>query len=119
MKIVQKILQYMIVILILIAIFMGSLLLSSLIPSKWMEGNIKKSAQTMKTIGEKEIIDMGYRKEVLFIFTDALMINTAYSVDSTDPLASSLLARRDYLPRTNYTSTYRYSRRTSFASSFL
>ncbi len=98
MKLTQKILQYIIVILILLAIFLGSLVVTSLIPSSWMEENVKKSAEDMKEIGEKEIVDMGYKKEVLFIFTDALMVNTAYSVDSSDPLASSLLARRDYLP---------------------
>ena len=98
MKLAQKILQYVIVILILLAIFLGSLVVTSLIPSSWMGENVKKSAEDMKEIGEKEIVDMGYKKEVLFIFTDALMVNTAYSVDSTHPLESSLLARRDYLP---------------------
>ena len=98
MKVIQKILQYVIVILILLAIFLGSLVLTSLIPSDWMKENVKKSAQDMKAIGEKDVVDMGYKKEVLFIFTDALMVNTAYSVDNAHPLESSLLARRDYLP---------------------
>lgn len=98
MKVVQKILQYIIVFLILIAVFMGSLVITSLIPSKWMEENVKESADFLKKIGEKEILYIGNKREDLFLFTDALMINTAYSVDSTHPMESSILARRDYLP---------------------
>ena len=55
MKVVQKILQYIIVFLILIAVFMGSLVITSLIPSKWMEENVKESADFLKKIGEKWI----------------------------------------------------------------
>ena len=31
-------------------------------------------------------------------YTDALMINTAYSIDSSTPLYSAFVARKNYIP---------------------
>ena len=48
--------------------------------------------------GEKKTIDLGYKEENLFYFTDAIMINTAYSIDSKHPVKSMLLDRKNYIP---------------------
>ena len=39
-----------------------------------------------------------YKEEEIFLFTDALMLNTAYSIDSEKPIESALLARKNYIP---------------------
>ena len=82
----------------LIIIFILSLLLTSLIPSKYIENNVRKSSEILIKEGEREIIDLGYKYESLFHFTDALMINTAYSIDSNHPYYSFMMARKNYIP---------------------
>lgn len=72
--------------------------LSSLIPSSALENNVKKSSEILANIGEKEIYDLKYKEENIFTFTDALMINTAYSIDYRHPMESFLLARKNYIP---------------------
>ena len=91
-------LKYILVFVILICIYLITLTLSGLIPSKWMKDNVTKSSEVLYEEGEKKIIDLGYKQESIFLFTDALMINTAYSVDSHTPLESSMLARKNYIP---------------------
>ena len=82
----------------LIIIFVLTLLLTSLIPSRYLENNVRKSSEILIKEGEREIIDLGYKQESLFHFTDALMINTAYSVDSNHPYYSFMMARKNYIP---------------------
>ena len=91
-------LKYILVFIILICIYLITLTLSGLTPSEWMKDNVTKSSEVLYEEGEKKFIDLGYKEESIFLFTDALMINTAYSVDSSTPLASSLLARKNYIP---------------------
>lgn len=96
------IIQYILVFIILISIYIGTLIMSGLIPQKTLEKNVIKSSEILHNEGEKESenkrIDLGYKKEHIFLFTEALMINTAYSVDSNSPLESSMLARKNYIP---------------------
>ena len=75
-------LKYILVFIILICIYLITLTLSGLIPSEWMKDNVTKSSEVLYEEGEKKFIDLGYKEESIFLFTDALMINTAYSVDS-------------------------------------
>lgn len=91
-------LKYILVFIILICIYLITLTLSGLIPSEWMKDDVTKSSEVLNEEGEKKFIDLGYKQESVFLFTDALMINTAYSVDSNTPLASSMLARKNYIP---------------------
>ena len=83
---------------ILISTYMILLILVNKIPSSSMENNIKKSADILLEQGERYTIDLGYKEESIFSFTDALMLNMAYSVDSNHPIDSMLLSRKDYIP---------------------
>lgn len=74
------------------------MLVTSLIPSKQLEKHVTESSEVLLKEGERKIIDLGYKEESIFTFTDALMINIAYSVDSSDPITSMLLARKNYIP---------------------
>ena len=97
-KVLKTLLMYIFVFIILIGIYMGTMILSSLIPSSLMEDNVRKSSEVLLKEGEKVTFDLKYKKSYIFTFTDALMINTAYSVDSKHPVESFLLARKNYVP---------------------
>lgn len=99
-KLIKNILECIILYLILIVVFMLSLKIVCSIPSSAMYENVKKSADTMLCEGNRKIIYIPYRGSELQFdnFTDALMINTAYSVDSTEPMTSALLAKKNYIP---------------------
>ena len=90
--------KYVLVFIILICVYMLSLIGTSLIPSNWMKDNVVKSSEILKTEGEKKCINIGYKDVYMFLFTDALMINTAYSIDSNSPVESALLDRKNYIP---------------------
>jgi len=74
-----------------------SLVIVNLIPREYIQENVKESVQIF--------IDEGYfpkvklsNKYLLDNWTDALMINTAYSIDTEEPIRSSILMRRNYRP---------------------
>lgn len=97
-KKMKIILKYLLTFIILISTYFILMTLTSLIPSSWMENNVRKSSETLLKDGEKIGYNLGYKKEIIFTFTDALMINTAYSIDSKDPINSFLLDRKNYIP---------------------
>ena len=87
-NILKGLLRYILIFVILIGIYIAVLTLSSLIPSSVMEDNVRSSSETLVEEGEKVTFDLKYKEENIFTFTDALMINTAYSVDSSHPIES-------------------------------
>lgn len=91
-------LKYIFLFIILLCIHMFLMLVASLIPAKQLEKHVIESSEVLFEEGEKKNINLGYKQENIFTFTDALMINIAYSVDSTDPIQSMLLARKNYVP---------------------
>lgn len=93
---IKVILKYVYIILFLIGIYILMMLITSIIPSSAIKENVKKSSEILYQEGEKRTIDLKYKKENLFTFTDALMINTAYSVDNTKPV-SCMLARKNFV----------------------
>lgn len=97
-KILKGLIRYILVFIILIGIYFALLTLSSLIPSSALEKNVRSSSEILIEEGERVTFDLGYKEENIFTFTDALMINTAYSVDNTHPIESSILARKNYIP---------------------
>ncbi len=97
-KISRSSIMYILTFVILIGIYIVSLFVSSLIPSSRMEENVRKSSETLLNEGEKVGFDLKYKKEYIFTFTDALMINTAYSIDNTKPIQSFILARKNFIP---------------------
>ena len=72
-----------------------SLFLVCLIPSKYIEDNANEALKTFEKEGYFPEIKYA-NKYILDNFTDALMINTAYSVDSNKPLESTILMKRYY-----------------------
>lgn len=95
--------KYILLILVLIIIYMLLLILTNKIPSSMLEENIKESAQILEEEGERKEVNLGYKKEYVFNFSDALMLNMAYSVDSNKPIEAMLLSRKDYIPNVTKT----------------
>ena len=95
---IKVIVKYILTFIITMGILISLLFLSSLIPSNKIENNVRKSSEILMQDGEKKLVDTYFRQDCLFYFTDALMINTAYSIDSTNPYSSMLLARKNYVP---------------------
>lgn len=79
---------------VVIVIFIGALLISSLFPRDWIQTNIEKSCIDLK----KESIPSNVLGTYFDNATDILMLNTSYSVDNNKPLESAILARVDYVP---------------------
>lgn len=92
------IIKYVIIFIILICIYIFLLTVTSLIPSSALKENVTKSSEILVNEGEKVTFDLKYKKEKIFTFTDALMINTAYSIDNSQPIKSFILARKNYIP---------------------
>lgn len=97
-RVSKDILRYILIFIILIGIYVAILTLTSLIPSSMLEENVRSSSETLVQEGEKVTFNLKYKEENIFTFTDALMINTAYSVDSAHPIDSFMLARKNYIP---------------------
>lgn len=91
-------LKYIFLLAILISSYILLMMLVSIIPTKCLTEHVKESSEVLIEEGERKLVDLGYKNESLFTFTDALMINTAYSADPADPLASAMLCRKNYIP---------------------
>lgn len=91
----KNIFKYIIAFITLIISFNLLLFLSSLFPSSIIEENVKESAQILSKEGN--LYDFG--KELYITnnnFTDALMINEAYSIDNKNPVYSYMSVRKNY-----------------------
>ena len=90
----MKVLKYIITLVILIIVFNLALYVTSLIPSEYLRENVVESAEQLdKEGGFFEILG---RFVILDNHMDALMINEAYSVDSSNSLESYLRIRKNY-----------------------
>ena len=91
----KKIIKYTITYILLLIIFNSLLYISSLFPSSWIEQNVKESSEILLNEGNDYMLS-----EKLNInnnnYTDALMINEAYSIDNSTPIYSYMSARRNY-----------------------
>lgn len=99
-KFLKHAIKYIITFIVMILLFMLCLTISSSFSSGYIKENIKESAEILKgETNSKEVpilykgIDINFDN-----YTDALMLNTAYSIDSTTPLYSAFVARKNYIP---------------------
>lgn len=95
----KHILKFVCIFTIMICVFLTLLVLTSMIPSEYIRENVIDSSELLSQEGNKRKINIPMKGLVQFDnYTDALMINTAYSIDSSTPLYSSLVARKNYIP---------------------
>ena len=96
----NKLKKYIIAFIILILFFVTALTLVSTFPSAWIEKNVKESSETLIKEGNKKVyLSLSHFQYLEFDnYTDALMINTAYSIDNKTPLYSIFVAKKNYIP---------------------
>lgn len=94
-KIFKKIIKYTKLWIILLIIFNLSLCITSLFPSKFIEKNVKSSADILLKEGNAYKISE-FSSITNNNYTDAIIINEAYSIDNTDPIYSYMSMRKNY-----------------------
>lgn len=92
----KKFIKYIFVFILLIIIFNILMLLGSLFPSSLLEKHTKESADILLGEGNRfEFKNIFYQNNN---YTDAIMINTAFSIDNKNPVYSYMSARKNYNP---------------------
>lgn len=86
--------KYVIIYAIVLFLFISSVVIVSFIPSTLLKQNISQSIKTLKIEGTYPSFGLPFRQIVLDNFTDALILNTAYSVDATQPITSAFTNNR-------------------------
>ena len=94
MQIGKTFLKLSVVGLFLVIIFLGAVTAAATIPSAKLEKQIGQSVKEFKKEGTYPTIGLPFRKIIVDNFTNALMVNTAYSINSQQPLKSALLDTR-------------------------
>lgn len=107
----KKAVKYIGIFVGLVLTYILLLVLTSLIPNQAIQKNVEKSAEELSALEEKTHLEYLGKTVTLFNFTDALMINTAYSIENDKPLYTSMIARRNYIPRSNHKNIFRYKTR--------
>lgn len=102
--VLKKILSIILTFFILILTYVGTLTLVSTFSSKYIKSNVQQSSQILLEQMDNEsqyrmLVYIPYRIEKLEFDnpTDALMINTAYSINNKTPFMSAMLARKNYV----------------------
>lgn len=85
---------------VLILSFIVLLTVSCIFPSKYIKENVEQSSKTLSQEGNRLRTKIIGRDTIMEFdnYTDALMINTAYSIDNKTPLYSSFVAKKNYIP---------------------
>ncbi len=98
----KKIFKYVLTMVVLVIIYITTLHITSLIPSKYLKENVKETSEILLQEGNNLIIPSKLKNIYIKYdnYTDALMINTAYSIDSNNPLESCMVCRKNYIPGT-------------------
>ncbi|OGM11875.1 hypothetical protein A2V80_02060, partial [Candidatus Woesebacteria bacterium RBG_16_39_8b] len=90
----KYLLKFVKVYIILLVIFLVSLITVCLIPARITKDNLGGTVTTFKNEGIYPSFGIPIRQILLDNYTDALMMNIALSVDSSDPLRSALVNPR-------------------------
>lgn len=84
-------LKFVITFIILILVFNLVLLIGSSFPSSCIENNVKTSSKILENEGNlPSLCNVTYNDN----YTDAVMINTCYSIDNSDPFFSYLSRKK-------------------------
>ena len=96
----KKFLKYIIIFISIIILFIGLLTVSAIFSSDYIKENVRKSSELLNSEGNRKNTYIFLKNiEIQFDnYTDALMLNTAYSIDNSTPLYSSFVARKNYVP---------------------
>lgn len=96
---IKSLLKYIITFFVLILSFSVLLTIVSLIPKSAIENKTVESAEILTKQTNRLMVKIPSKRLYMMFdnFTDALMINTAYSIDNETPFYSAMVARKNYL----------------------
>lgn len=96
---IKKIFKYILVLLIMILLFCLLLTLTSTIPQKYIEEKVKESSDILNDQTNRLMIKIPSKQLYMMFdnYTDALMINTAYSINTKRPFYSAMVARKNFV----------------------
>lgn len=97
-SVMKRPIQYILVFILCIASYLFLLVSTNLIPFQSIETHLRESSETLITENEKQIINLPLKDEMLFYYTDVIILNMIASVDSAHPFESALLSRKGYQP---------------------
>ena len=95
----KYIIKYISIFFIMIISFCIMLTLSSLIPKKFIEKKVNESAKILEEQTNQLFIPIKSKNVYMRYdnYTDALMVNTAYSINTKTPFYSAITARKNYI----------------------
>ena len=91
----KKLIKYIITFIVIILLVNLFLFLVSLIPSSYIEKNVKESSEILLKEGVKPNVSAIHLVEN-DNYTDAIIINECYSIDSINPFFSYMSSRKNY-----------------------
>lgn len=96
-KFLKKVTKYIMAFIILLIVFNFVLYITSLFPSSIIEKNVASSAKILLREGNSYELSkfLSIRNNN---YTDAIIINEAYSIDNTNPIYSYMTMRKNYNP---------------------
>lgn len=97
-KIGKTVLKYIIIYISMLILFLLLLTSASLIPSNKIKENVEETTKILNEQTNANMIPIRGWSIGFDNYTDALMINTAYSIDSKAPFYSAMVARKNYIP---------------------
>lgn len=89
MGFLRKIFNYFFVYLVVIFIFSFLVVTASIIPSSLTNSHIKDTASTLKNEGMYPSVGISWRKIALDNFTESMLLNVTYSINSKNPVQSA------------------------------
>ena len=93
---IKSVIKYILIFVTLVACYNGALYAICKIPSSMMQEHVEKSAEILRGQGVRYFFAYYTYNDN---YTDALMVNSAYSIDSENPFDSYMWARKNYDPK--------------------
>jgi len=92
MKIIKLITKFLFLYLALIALFMVSLILVSLIPSETIKDNIKSAIPTLMDEGDYPRVNGKHKTDRVSNYAESIILNIIFCIDESNPIESALRA---------------------------
>lgn len=98
MKFFKELLKYIFVFILMIVIAWGALYITALIPRDKIQAKSAESAEILYLEKDEYNMKINFRNVLMHNYTDAIMLNTVYSIDTNNIVESIIKCRRNYLP---------------------
>lgn len=98
MKLVKELLKYIFIFILMLVIAWVALYITALIPRDKIQVKSAESAEILYMEQDEFRMKINFRNVLMHNYTDAIMLNTTYSIDTNNIVESIIKCRRNYLP---------------------